>query len=247
MSFILDALRRSDQERQRERLPSVRTVHAQPPAAERTPWFYLAAAILVVGVAVAGALLWMQQQPASLHSSQAEGQTEVGSGRTATRPRMPQAATRSSSRRAAVLPVAPEPQITADRSDESSQHAAAEPVASVGHADARETETWMEISPQTTAASTEPLVEEASGEIPFANIHALPPSVQQQLPPISIAALIYDRDATARMAIINNRSVREGDALAAGLTLEAIDENGIVLDFQGRRFHMNVFQNWKGN
>ncbi|MDX8411718.1 MAG: general secretion pathway protein GspB [Mariprofundaceae bacterium] len=106
---------------------------------------------------------------------------------------------------------------------------------------------WVEITPQSPAVDLPPDIAATPEKPAIPNVHALPPSTQRQLPAIAIAAQIYDNDPASRMALINGRSVREGEVIAPGLILESIGENGIVLNFQGQRFQMDVFQNWSGN
>lgn len=72
----------------------------------------------------------------------------------------------------------------------------------------------------------------------------LPASLQNALPSISIAGHIYADEPAARMVMINGKITHEGDTVASGLTLEGITSDGIILMFQGTRFHMGVFQHW---
>ncbi len=70
----------------------------------------------------------------------------------------------------------------------------------------------------------------------------LPVHIQQALPPIHIEGHIYDANPSARMVIINGHVRREGQQLEGGLRLESITETGIILSRQGTRFRMGVFE-----
>jgi len=69
----------------------------------------------------------------------------------------------------------------------------------------------------------------------------LPINEQNNLPGLKIEAHIYDDAPAARMVIINGHMLREGQSIDDGLVLEAITEKGIVLNHQGTRFRMGVF------
>ncbi len=65
MSYILDAIRKSESDRRRGQVPGVLAVQSVPaPAPPRASrWLVLAPMVVVVGVAAAGAIWWMQETP----------------------------------------------------------------------------------------------------------------------------------------------------------------------------------------
>lgn len=65
MSYILDAIRKSESDRRRGQVPGVLAVQSVPtPAPSRASrWLVFAPMAVVVGVAVAGAIWWMQETP----------------------------------------------------------------------------------------------------------------------------------------------------------------------------------------
>lgn len=69
MSLILDALKKSDQERRRDRAPDLQTIHRPPPrpgaAPRRAPWVWGVALLATVNLAALGFWWqWQQRQPA---------------------------------------------------------------------------------------------------------------------------------------------------------------------------------------
>ncbi len=64
----------------------------------------------------------------------------------------------------------------------------------------------------------------------------LPPVVREALPPIAVRGFVHSEDARSRMVVINDRMLQEGDEVAADLRLERIDPDGIVLNYKGYRF-----------
>jgi general secretion pathway protein B len=69
----------------------------------------------------------------------------------------------------------------------------------------------------------------------------LPASVRQELPDITISGHFYAADPSSRVVVINGRPMHEGETLAGGLRLERITSDGVVMDYQGYRFHKGVF------
>ncbi len=69
----------------------------------------------------------------------------------------------------------------------------------------------------------------------------LPASVGEGLPPLQLAGHIYSEDSAKRMIIINNRICREGEMVENQLYLEEILREGVVLRYHDLRFRMHLF------
>lgn len=69
----------------------------------------------------------------------------------------------------------------------------------------------------------------------------LPESVRRELPDISIKGHIYSNDPSSRVVNINGIIIREGDTVSEGLKVEEITLSGVIIDYQGVRFHMRAF------
>ena len=81
------------------------------------------------------------------------------------------------------------------------------------------------------------LVSETAETLPF--VQDLPSSVQQSLPQVKLVGHVYSKDPSKRMIIINNRICREGDLVEDQLRLEQILQDGVVLRYREIRFRMN--------
>jgi general secretion pathway protein B len=78
----------------------------------------------------------------------------------------------------------------------------------------------------------------ASGSAPPAaadSRNEMPPALLQQVLAIPISAHIYSSKPAERMVIIDGRAVREGDALPSGALVEQITPDGISVSLQGYR------------
>ena len=85
--------------------------------------------------------------------------------------------------------------------------------------------------------STEP--SDAEQNIPAR--HDLPMAIQRALPKIDIEGHIYDENPASRMVIINGRVSHEKQPINGNLSLEEITPDGVILNYQGHVFHMGVF------
>jgi len=93
-----------------------------------------------------------------------------------------------------------------------------------------------------THLSFEPLpVRGGSSEHKVFNLAELPSSVQQGLPEINISLHYYTAEPSSRMVRINDKTMREGQDLVAGLKLEEITPTGIVFSYQDYRFRIKAF------
>ena len=238
MSYILDALRKSDQQRRRNAAP---TLLLEPAAAEppRQPALFayglLALVLLGAGVAIGWLRPW-QSEPT---------------------PQMPSAST----------PTLPEPrQIPAPQVVPApepvpalaAQHAAPAitgpaPAAAVGSMPALPT---AAIEPSHTrpkvvqkeAAAPVPVAAAGGSSPPGAAAAAaavmtmaeLPLAIQQELPPLSISVHAYSGKAAERLVGINGRLLHQGDSLAPGLALEQITPDGMILSYKGYTFRHGV-------
>jgi general secretion pathway protein B len=218
MSYILDALRKADAERERGSVPSL---HAQPmiggsasPAAARAagtppwPWIGIGLGALAL-VLVLGWLLW-RGGSSTMPASQP---TPV----------------------AAVAPPAPPPPTpvaAAAPKDEAlpviRQTRPATPVPAVPSAAAL---ARPDAKPAAAAAS-------ASGETRIYALAELPDEIRRQLPALSVGGSAYSKKAADRILIVNGQVLHEGDKVAPELVLQQIKLRAAVLAFKGYRYEI---------
>jgi general secretion pathway protein B len=225
LSLILDALRRADSERDRER-GAVPGLHAQqlpaftPAARRRTGaprWLWLA---IVAGTGLSAALAaWV------IVGSDPQPAASVPAAR-------PSAAPASTATAAAAAPpVAAAP----SRADAAGSQPVAEPAPWPTQAAARKT---AEVPSPARAAEARAESPAAAAPLnaPITPREQLPADLRSQLPPLVVGGSIYSASAPDRSIIIDGRILRENDRLAADLTLEQIGPRSAVLRFRGHRF-----------
>lgn len=69
----------------------------------------------------------------------------------------------------------------------------------------------------------------------------VPASLQGEVTGLSLSFLVYSDNAAERMVSINGKMMREGQEITKDLKLDEITPNGVILNYQGYRFHKNLF------
>ena len=233
MSLILDALRRADSERERERgaVPGLHAQQMEPAAVETTaaaralPW--LAAAIVAAAVLLAAAA-WLVAGREAPRAAAAPAVAQSVAQAPALPPAPPAAAAASAPPVPAPTASPPEPRPVAEpapwTAPDGGRKAGTEAVAAAA-APTPEVRTL-------TAPSVAP------AEARITSREQLPEDLRAQLPPLAVGGSIYSASAAERSLIIDGRIVRENDRLTADLTLEQIRPKSAVLRFKGHRFEI---------
>lgn len=68
-----------------------------------------------------------------------------------------------------------------------------------------------------------------------------PTDVQTRISDMKYSGHVYSPTPSLRMIMIDNVVVREGDRIAADLILAEITENGLIMQLDSTRFHMDLF------
>ncbi|MBS0376019.1 MAG: general secretion pathway protein GspB [Proteobacteria bacterium] len=228
MSFILDALRKSEHARDARALPGFVDAPIARASRARLPWILGGLGVLLgVNLAV---LLWVLARPAA---------APLGPPATAASPRpsspvassvIPPAAPPAASRSAPLVrPLAAEaeggdPELEPAEPPSAPRRAGAELRPAPVPAPMRERR----------VASTASAAAAATSDVP--SIHQLPAQATAGLPTLSIDLHVYSGDPAQRFAIINGQPVHEGTALKEGPTVERITADGAVLNYNGTRF-----------
>jgi len=219
MSFILDALKKSENERQSQVSTEFSTVSGPADAPRAPRWLWLLGALLLINlVVVAGLLL----RPAPDAPPPA-----------AATPAAPAAPAAPAIEAAAELVAPPITETTpvptfADRIEEARRSRPA----------AESPEAVIDAVPAAGPVSADP-----GPDVPVSGgIAGLPTLMELQaggdltLPPLHIDLHVYNDDPARRFVSINMNKYRENEALREGPTVSRITREGVILDYQGRTF-----------
>ncbi|MBI5908414.1 MAG: general secretion pathway protein GspB [Betaproteobacteria bacterium] len=243
MSYILDALRKSDQQRRRGAAPTLLAgqVTAVTPKQPAVLAYGLLAAVLVgAGVVIGWLRPWQAEQaaPAATQSDASVRQsvpvrTEIAAAPAPALARAPLAAPAPAPVQVPAAVPVPAPASVKSLSP-----------ASVGaEAPGKPQDDVAAVSRKAAAVAQQPPVTAAADSAPAQNVISLaelPLALQQELPPMTISVHAYSGNPRDRMVGINNRMLREGDDVAPGLKLEQITPEGMIFGYKGYSFRRGV-------
>ena len=72
----------------------------------------------------------------------------------------------------------------------------------------------------------------------------MPLVFQESIPKLNFELHIFSEDPSERTIIINNRRMREGQLISAGLALKEITQTGVILHKENIFFHVDVIESW---
>jgi general secretion pathway protein B len=255
MSFILDALKKSESDRQRQNGPALFEVKVAPPRTRLPPWALAIAALLVVNL---GIVMWMVlRHPARAAAGEASAPaaTATAPGTAAGAASVPAAtvAAAAAAPAAAATPVA----APAGAAGAPAVGPPTVPAAPLSTA-ARETAAGARSAPAVEApaggsASDEsnpddyaPAQEPAAGGlanhvrrgtaagVPLYQDASATPGTQ--IPQLRLDLHVFAVRPQDRFVMINMHKVREGDTLPEGVHVDSITPDGAIVSYNGSRF-----------
>ena len=210
MSYILDALRKAEAERERGHVPSI---HAQPafagaqpssaPTGSRLWMVLLALGVLIALIVGLASYLLLGRGPAS------EAVAPVAA-------------------RPAPMPV-PVPMAPASVATPAPVQATAQPAPRPRPAPT----TTVAAKPAAVAA---PLLAASKPDERIYAASELPDDIRRQLPALAVGGSMYSPAPKDRLVIINGQVLHEGDRIAPDLVVERIRLKAAVLAFKGYRY-----------
>jgi len=253
MSYILDALRKSEAERLREQSPDfLREPVVTPPPATRS-WSGLAVALVIPVLAIAGLFLWqgVQQpaegpQPARPVANQPPGSVEAPVPTAAPSPTLSEAGkSREPLPAATALAPVSSPATEVREMGGGKVTPAEEPrrddVSGAANAEPQRVPKDPGTLARSAKAEEKNPRKALASEIPpppkrVLHFNELPSVVREGLPQLAVEGYVFSEDPRSRMVVINNRMLQEGDDLGSDLKLERIGPEGAVLNYKGYRF-----------
>ena len=254
MSYILEALRKADAERERGAVPDlhaqtlpVRVSDAQirSPRSSMGLWLGLGVGL----AAVAGAAWFFLGRDDSVRMAPAAAPTVAPVVATAAAP--PRAAPAPPTSPAVIaLPVAPVPPVELPAASVPQTQPAVQPEPLAPTPVAKPQARAPASPPARPAPAPKPVVStpkpatsppKAEPAAPPARVPALaelPAEFRQQVPALVVGGSVYSPQASARMVVINGQVFQEGNNLAPELKLEQIRQKSAVFSIQGQRFEV---------
>jgi general secretion pathway protein B len=219
VSFILDALKKSESERQRQAGPALMEVRIAPPRHRLPLWAMLVGALLLLNILVLATVLLFRERTAPAAAA-------IPVSAPAPLP-VPAAAPPAA---AAPPPVSPEAIQPLPGAMLPAMPMPAGPAVPLSGNPA-------DYLPALPAGSSPLPAREAPED---ANLPTRDDMVAagQQLPEVRLSLHVFDPAPANRYVLLNSSRLREGDSMADGLKLERITESGVILAWRGQRFRL---------
>lgn len=234
MSFILDALKKSERARQRQAGPSLFEVKIAAPRRTLPAWAVILGVLLVINAAVVG---WMmlghparRAAPAASPSA-ADSSPQGHPGRAPLSGRSPPYGAPTAPDAAANAPALPTMN-TAAANSASRSHTARTPA---GSPPSQLPATASDAAASDYAPAVEPSARaQADASLPlYREVDSAP---GKSLPSLHLDLHVYAADPDKRFVMINMHKLKQGDALPDGVQVVSIRPDGVVLSYEGRRF-----------
>ncbi|HKQ22979.1 MAG TPA: general secretion pathway protein GspB [Burkholderiales bacterium] len=260
MSYILDALRKSDQQRQRGAAPTllaVQTAAIAPKQPALLTYGLLAVVLVGAGVVIGWLRPWQTQQavphtPVAVIVKPLESIPRVqGPAPSVVAPRPPSPELQAAQTESAPSETAPQSKDTTQPAETAAAGSGKAPPAKAKPLARAKPE--MDGPPRETAAtapekaaapapqrSADIAASDATSGPPVISMAELPPQVREALPVMTISVHGYSDNPEGRLVGINYRILREGDSVVPGLELQQITPDGMIFSFKGFRFRRGV-------
>ena len=219
MSYILDALKKSEQERGQGNIPNVQTVHSASVNygnKKNTYWPYILTTAVLLNLLVISYFIFDKEKT-----------MDTGVQHT--------------SESGALTPILKEASKLTDEKNFKKNNSEKDITTNV--ATIRNTEKKpavkpiQKLSPKTTNSST--------SYQPITDYYDLPDSIKNRLPEINVSAHVFSKNPLQRSIVINNNFMEEGEYISQKLTLHEITRDGAILDFEGDLINYGVVSKWQ--
>ena len=231
MSYILDALRKSQQARQPGTAPRTGAVHNISLALPVSGWWLALGVVLLLGILAAVLLFW-RGTVANLPDPPAAPETGEPVAATTSTPAAPVVVEKP-------MPASESPaRKTAPVTDLAEQARLPAPTPPKKVAVTRaEKKPAVNRRPETIKTATAPAVPLVMDDPPL--LQQMPQDFQRALPALAVTIHVYSHDESQRILFINNREYRKGSQIDGGIRVADIVPDGAVLSFRGERFKLS--------
>ena len=237
MSYILDALKKSEQERGHDSIPGVQTVHSSSLnyRSEKTSyWPYILITAVLLNIALVIYFIFDKDKPVI-------EQTAI-TKKAVTKSSPENKITASGAQATIAKDTTEQALITTLSSEEELKSDNLEQPPALTHISTSESERPAAETISTGRTSAPRKVAAENNIIDFYN---LPESIKKQLPTITISAHVYSSNPLQRSIVINNNFMEEGEYVLDNLILHEITASGAIFNYHGTLFSYPVISSWQ--
>jgi general secretion pathway protein B len=238
MSYILDALKKAEQEREQGAVPGLHAQQVQAADTHPTPAGLSPLVWAGIGVALtlAGVLTWHNwPQAPSPGADAVDTRSADAPAQPAVAPAAPAVA--------ATKPPPTTPAVPSDRQPS----ARADVAMQVDNGPPGSTRPWpaqptLSVPAHNAAVPANSPARspsrESTGQTTLPHLADLPEALRKDMPALAVGGAMHSPVRTQRMLVLNGQVLHEGDSPQAGLQLEEIRLKSAVLNFRGQRFEL---------
>ena len=225
MSFILDALKKSEQERRRQQAPNVTELPYGRRAQQRPWWLWLVIALLSINLLVV-TLMWLRNK--ANHETTPVA-TSAASSVTSGVNTQPEVSTQ---------PIATGPREIRGLEEEAINPADPQDTTSLLLSDAAAVDAPPLIQAVSSTSIAPDVVKYSkpvqTGQVP--TLDSLGGAASLNLPEIRLDLHVYSDNKAQRFVFINSKKYTEGQTLSEGPVVEQINDGGVLLSYRGQSF-----------
>ena len=252
MSFILDALKKSETDRQRQSGPALFEVKVAPPRTRLPLWALAIAALLVVNIGIVAWIVLRHPEHAAAGPDPASPPVTATTPPVAPPPVLPVSAANVPSSAlgasaATAAPPAPSQASAATTAATAPPAASTEPQASAPATAAPAAAVasgaggaGAAANPEDYAPAEEPASAGIGSHVRRGTAAGVPlyqeAAATTQLPQLRLDLHVFATAPQDRFVMINMHKLREGDSLPEGVHVDSITPDGAVLSYKGSRF-----------
>ncbi|VAW63392.1 hypothetical protein MNBD_GAMMA08-22 [hydrothermal vent metagenome] len=231
MSYILDALKKSDRERKRGGVPDLQTVHIPISTESQTPlilYGFISVLLLVLAFVIGMVISDHESQEEQIESV-VELDEKISTQQTTKAKKSARVKTEIENSVVDVGVVSEIKKVESSRPKEKNivvHNVQAEPK-----------------KPVVKAVPVQSMMQNRNiNEIPYLN--ELPDYQQSSVPEMTFAGHVYSTMPSNRSVIINNYAMSEGDTVVQGIKIVEITSSGVVFSLHEQLFRMDILQDW---
>lgn len=246
MSLILDAIKKSEKERQQQQVPTINESHSEylEPEQQNNGWMKWIAilgiiALLFLGYWGYGYVLKPSKNTIG-NNPTLNKQPEIEKAKSDTLVLSPKKQLEDSSKGGGSVssPKKSQPKIT------STTKKVSQPQKSL-RTQPHKTQTIIDKS---VAMTSDPQTESETIKIHSENIpeiESLPLSFKRKIPDFSYTSHVYTGDMATSFVVLNKEIYAVGDKLTDSIVIDGIQSDSLILNFRGTRFKLKQLQSWK--
>jgi len=239
MSYILDALKKSDQERKRGDVPNLQTVHIPINAEPQTP-FILYGFIFLLLIVLAFVIGLVVSGSENEVIETIEKNNVIESHKGSIRDKQPslsehEGLSRHTEEKKTEMPVKVE--FVQQSIEKETEAVTQKRLKAVRDVESNDGQLHAEIEKESLTTNNVNL-----NDIPY--LHEMPDYQQQSVPEMKFAGHVYSSRPSSRSVIINGDAMSEGDVIVQGLNVVEITPSGVVFSLHEELFRMDILQDW---